>query len=264
VDLLPYINTSAIHVRGMALLAPLLAPDAASKFTCYQQHCTYVCMLAFCCQQRDSSQPCHLAQLHRRVPYASTVTPTTYIPCSHLPLLSPPLQVSCSFSVERTYILFRTMGLRHLVVVDEHHHVKGVVTRKDLMGFRWGGLEGGQRCSCAASICMCRRGLHFGVRSGSGHHHCAKGLGSSSTSGHAALPMLLRSSTACCLSSEQCAVQVRRAWPTWLGSSTWSTWITSCRGEGLLTAAVLHCCRLDEAVAQALPHKRHNAFGGLL
>jgi signal-transduction protein with cAMP-binding, CBS, and nucleotidyltransferase domain len=57
----------------------------------------------------------------------------------NLPLLPPPpLQVSCSFSVERTYILFRTMGLRHLVVVDEHHHVKGIVTRKDLMGFRWG------------------------------------------------------------------------------------------------------------------------------
>ncbi|KAG1669629.1 hypothetical protein FOA52_010789 [Chlamydomonas sp. UWO 241] len=41
-----------------------------------------------------------------------------------------------SFSLERAYLLFRTMGLRHLVVVDEHNHVKGIVTRKDLLGYR--------------------------------------------------------------------------------------------------------------------------------
>ncbi len=47
-------------------------------------------------------------------------------------------QVLDSFSVERTYILFRTMGVRHLVVIDEHNHVRGIVTRKDLLGFRLG------------------------------------------------------------------------------------------------------------------------------
>uniref|UniRef100_A0A7S3QRS0 CBS domain-containing protein n=1 Tax=Dunaliella tertiolecta TaxID=3047 RepID=A0A7S3QRS0_DUNTE len=41
-----------------------------------------------------------------------------------------------TFSVERTYIMIRTMGLRHLVVVDEHNHVRGIVTRKDMMGDR--------------------------------------------------------------------------------------------------------------------------------
>lgn len=39
------------------------------------------------------------------------------------------------FSLERTYITFRTMGLRHMAVVDENNHVIGVITRKDLMGF---------------------------------------------------------------------------------------------------------------------------------
>ena len=35
-----------------------------------------------------------------------------------------------SFSLDRTYVVFRTLGLRHLVVVDRHNHVKGIVTRK--------------------------------------------------------------------------------------------------------------------------------------
>ena len=39
------------------------------------------------------------------------------------------------FSLHRTYIIFRTLGLRHLTVVDENHAVVGVITRKDLMGF---------------------------------------------------------------------------------------------------------------------------------
>lgn len=41
-----------------------------------------------------------------------------------------------SFSVERAYLLFSTMGLRHLVVVDEGNRVKGIITRKDLLGFK--------------------------------------------------------------------------------------------------------------------------------
>ena len=45
--------------------------------------------------------------------------------------------VSCStpsvaedFSLERSYMLFQSLGLRHLVVVDSGNHVKGMVTRK--------------------------------------------------------------------------------------------------------------------------------------
>ena len=35
-----------------------------------------------------------------------------------------------SFALERTYVVFRTLGLRDLVVVDRHNHVKGMITRK--------------------------------------------------------------------------------------------------------------------------------------
>ena len=34
------------------------------------------------------------------------------------------MRVPESFTLERAYILFSTMGLRHLVVVDEHNRVR--------------------------------------------------------------------------------------------------------------------------------------------
>lgn len=40
------------------------------------------------------------------------------------------------FSLHRTYIIFRTLGLRHLTIIDCHNHVVGIITRKDLMGFK--------------------------------------------------------------------------------------------------------------------------------
>ncbi|XP_064648875.1 H(+)/Cl(-) exchange transporter 7-like isoform X2 [Lineus longissimus] len=39
------------------------------------------------------------------------------------------------FSLHRTYILFRTLGLRHLTIVNQRNQVVGVISRKDLMGF---------------------------------------------------------------------------------------------------------------------------------
>jgi len=39
------------------------------------------------------------------------------------------------FSLHRTYLIFRTLGLRHLTVVDGDNKVVGILTRKDLMGF---------------------------------------------------------------------------------------------------------------------------------
>lgn len=40
-----------------------------------------------------------------------------------------------NFSLHRTYIIFRTLGLRHLTVVDLANRVVGIVSRKDLMGY---------------------------------------------------------------------------------------------------------------------------------
>ncbi|XP_041376140.1 chloride channel protein C-like [Gigantopelta aegis] len=45
------------------------------------------------------------------------------------------LAIQEKFSLQRTYILFRTLGLRHLTVVDSMNRVMGFITRKDLMGF---------------------------------------------------------------------------------------------------------------------------------
>merc|ERR1711962_1365234 len=39
------------------------------------------------------------------------------------------------FSLQRTYTIFRSLGLRHLVVVNDTFKVTGIITRKDLMGF---------------------------------------------------------------------------------------------------------------------------------
>ena len=45
------------------------------------------------------------------------------------------MSIPKNFSLQRTYIIFRTLGLRHLTVVDRQNIVVGIITRKDLMGF---------------------------------------------------------------------------------------------------------------------------------
>ena len=45
-------------------------------------------------------------------------------------------QVQEQYSLDRTYLLFRTLGLRHLTVTDANNCVSGMITRKDLMGFK--------------------------------------------------------------------------------------------------------------------------------
>ena len=45
-------------------------------------------------------------------------------------------KIDKDYSLYRTYVIFRTLGLRHLVVVDVHNRVVGLITRKDLMPFK--------------------------------------------------------------------------------------------------------------------------------
>jgi len=45
-------------------------------------------------------------------------------------------KIDKDYSLYRTYVIFRTLGLRHLVVVDVHNHVVGLITRKDLLPFK--------------------------------------------------------------------------------------------------------------------------------
>ncbi|KAM9308584.1 chloride channel protein C-like [Gastrophryne carolinensis] len=46
------------------------------------------------------------------------------------------VSVQTHFSLQRAYILFRTLGLRHLTVVDLQNRAVGMITRKDLISLR--------------------------------------------------------------------------------------------------------------------------------
>jgi chloride channel 7 len=53
--------------------------------------------------------------------------------CDLSPMINvSPFVVEPQYSASRCYRLFRTMGLRHLVVIDSDHEVCGILTRKDL------------------------------------------------------------------------------------------------------------------------------------
>jgi chloride channel 7 len=47
------------------------------------------------------------------------------------------------FSLARAYSLFTSMGVRHLIVVDEVNRVRGIITRKDLTGSKLEALSQG-------------------------------------------------------------------------------------------------------------------------
>jgi len=53
------------------------------------------------------------------------------------PYMNPsPYSVPHTASLARIFRLFRALGLRHLVVINDRNGVAGIVTRKDLARFR--------------------------------------------------------------------------------------------------------------------------------
>ena len=44
-----------------------------------------------------------------------------------------PYTINETASIQRTYRLFRTLGLRYLCVVNHNNQVVGIITRKDLL-----------------------------------------------------------------------------------------------------------------------------------
>jgi hypothetical protein len=64
---------------------------------------------------------------------------------------SAPYSINESSSVKRCYRLFRTMGLRHLTVVDGDHRVTGIVTRKDITESRLHEHWSKEVCTCEHS-----------------------------------------------------------------------------------------------------------------
>jgi len=57
-----------------------------------------------------------------------------FVDLKHYINLSAP-KVDINHSLHRTYMLFRTLGLRHLIVTDIRNRVVGIITRKDLLVF---------------------------------------------------------------------------------------------------------------------------------
>ena len=72
--------------------------------------------------------------------------------------------VPLGFSLGRAYALFVTLGLRHLAVVDAHNRVRGVLSRKDLLGFRLD--EAAARTAAAAARAAAAAGGAAGAEEG--------------------------------------------------------------------------------------------------
>lgn len=62
------------------------------------------------------------------------------------PYLNPsPFVMRDESSLSRAFRLFRTMGLRHLVIVNVHNEVVGIITRKDLVHLDYQKVRGRER-----------------------------------------------------------------------------------------------------------------------
>jgi len=50
------------------------------------------------------------------------------------PIMNPvPISVQLQCPLSRVFVLFRSLGIRHLCVVDSRNEVQGIITRKEIM-----------------------------------------------------------------------------------------------------------------------------------
>ena len=81
---------------------------------------------------RDAHPRCHIKLTHLTISEADR---DCYMDLR--PYLNPaPHRVPIHSTLSGIYQLFRGLGLRHLLVVDENSRLKGIITRKDLARFK--------------------------------------------------------------------------------------------------------------------------------
>ena len=129
---------------------PSLFSDLRNPLFCADGGCAgllFVCKLLLLCTSADSGAPTARSLGWPDVPCgASALRPSLQgqnVQGLHMDsaaveqvidlrpyMNTSPTPIPETFSLDRAYRMFTQLGLRHLVVVDRHNHVKGIVTRK--------------------------------------------------------------------------------------------------------------------------------------
>ena len=116
-------------------------------------------------------------------------------------------KIDKDYSLYRTYVIFRTLGLRHLVVVNVHNHVVGIITRKDLLPFKMQErleslleltitLNTDIECELNGDVPVPKQSLDSGKGSSFGFKQTRSADAISTLSGDVALPAITRASSA--------------------------------------------------------------------
>lgn len=75
-----------------------------------------------------------LSSKYERLPSREEIHPHLHRELHFGPLMNPvPITVQANCPLSRVYVLFRSLGIRHLVVTSETNEPVGIITRKDIM-----------------------------------------------------------------------------------------------------------------------------------
>lgn len=106
--------TSTSNLTGYAVL--IFSPWTYAIMNC-EQSISQQCQCN--AKVNDGRIKCHWSAIIRQEPYVNQSA----------------MSVADKMSLHRAYVIFRSLGLRHMVIVDEANRAVGVVTRKDLMAY---------------------------------------------------------------------------------------------------------------------------------